>query len=312
MFAPSRPLCRFPNQFRRRPPERKSVTVCIAASCSQKNLPAGIILCHDWQGTITAVGSSESVDKQRWLADGWVCLISGGIAQADELTLVLEDHFRGQEITEKNVLSLVRDGCFQYRDRMVDQHLRSRYGIDFQRLAEQGKSIYPDPLLQQIHRELSDISIGVDLIITGFVEANDYEGKKTVPAPIIIHVMGATAGYGIEVTLQESFACIGEGGNSATAALLNREHSELRSLRRTAYVVYEAKTLTETISSVGRATSIYLQTPDNRLKLMTENGYDTCQEMFGEFGPKKLTVEKLKAHKLSLNDFKELVDFAKT
>lgn len=63
------------------------MTVCIAAACSIRNEPA-IILCHDWQGTVQAIGSSDAVDKQRYLGNGWIALIAGEIAHADELTAV--------------------------------------------------------------------------------------------------------------------------------------------------------------------------------------------------------------------------------
>jgi hypothetical protein len=104
--------------------------------------------------------------------------------------------------------------------------------------------------------------------------------------------------------LQDAFTCIGEGASSAQATLLYREHSRFDNIQKTAFKVFEAKTMAEIIPTVGPTHSMYLQLPKQNLAFMTQEGYDACDDLFSQFGPKPLNRKKLKEHPISKDSFK--------
>jgi hypothetical protein len=277
------------------------MTVAIAAACVH-NTKRIIVLCHDWQGSFASVGSSESFDKQRMLGKNWVALISGNISQAEELCAILDGAFGEGKLNQKDALAVVRKGVYAYKKQLIEQHLRGTYGIEFDTLRNKGKDIYPPTLLQQIHREIADLSLGVDLIITGFVEMIDYVGTETFLYPCIIQV-SASGNQLLDISIQDSFACVGEGAASASASLLFRAHSDDWKLTKTVYAVYEAKTLAEILPSVGGATSIYIQFEDEPLKYINSAGFKKCEDLFDVFGPKKIAAKALRESGLSADDF---------
>lgn len=284
-----------------RPQRKTKMTVAIAAACKSKNKHM-IVLCHDWQGSFASVGSSESFDKQRMLGKNWVALISGNISQAEEMCAILDGAFGEARLDQNGALAIVRKGVFAYKKKLIEQHLRGKYGIEFQTLCDQGKDIYPATVLQQVHREVADLNLGVDLIVTGFVEMIDYEGNGKFLYPCIIQV-SASGNQLLDVSIQDSFACVGEGAASASASLLYREHSDDWALPKTVYAVSEAKRLAEIVPSVGEATSIYVQSEDEPLKYINSSGFKKCDTLFDEFGPKPLSAKAIRESGLSLANF---------
>jgi hypothetical protein len=236
-----------------------------------------------------------------------VALISGDLAKADELCAILYRSLDKDGVDDNAALTIVREGVFTFKTRLINQFLRGNYGIDFDTLQTKGKDIYSETLLEQIHRDVGDIDIGVDLIVTGFVESDDYATGEKLLDPCIIRVLG-TNNQPLDVALHNSFACIGEGAASASASLLYREHSDDWTLKRTTYAVYEAKTLAEILPSVGEATTIYIQSEDEPLRFISKRGFSRCRKMFANFGPKKITAKALKEFALSLEDYEDDVD----
>jgi hypothetical protein len=274
------------------------MTVCIAAAC-RANGKARIVLCHDWQGTLPFMGSSESFDKLRYLAKNWIALLSGTIPRAEELCVLLEDRFKTEPTSIGEALQQVRSGVFEYKDRLIEQHLRAIYGLDFATLRDKGKTIYPESLLLQVHREISEISAGVDLIVTGFVKMLDYTDGSLFMYPCIIQV--SANGSQPDISIQDSFACIGEGAPSATSSLLFREHSEWWNFKNTVYAVYEAKRLAEIVPTVGGDTSLYIQSEHEPLRYVSNEGFENCRQMFKKHGPKKVTRDDWKAFDLKID-----------
>lgn len=274
------------------------MTVCIAAGCSIRNHPA-VVLCHDWQGTVQTVGSSDSVDKQRYLGNGWIGLIAGEIAHAEELTAVIEGSL--PELPSLDVVvRIFREKVFDYRERLLDQHLRGSCGIGFDRFINDGTKIYPESVFKEIHRGLLDVQVGVELIVSGFVQETDSEGEYQ--SPCIMQVCSSPTGQ-LEVSVQDSYSCIGEGASSAQASLLFREHDRLDGLQKTTYAVFEAKRMAEIIPTVGPSTSIYLQRPQVQLASISEAGFETCERLFKVYGPKNVTRKGLKENPITPDVF---------
>lgn len=287
------------SRFRLRP-RRTPMTVCIAAACSIRREPA-IVLCHDWQGTVQAVGSSDSVDKQRYLGNGWIALIAGDISHADELTALIEGSIPALPSPDIAIRSL-REKVFDYRERLLDQYLRGTCGIGYERFINDGMKIYPESVFKEINRELMDVQIGVELLVTGFVVEFDDETNQPYNLHCIMQVCQSPAGV-LEVSLQDSFATIGEGAAAAQASLLYREHDWQDGLQQTTYRVYEAKTMAEIIPTVGPSSTIYLHRPKHDLEYINEDGFYACRNLFKLFGPKKITRKGLKATPITTDLF---------
>jgi hypothetical protein len=86
------------------------MTVCIAAASMERNVPQ-IILCHDWQGTVPGIGSTDAIDKQRFIGNGWLALMAGDLSHAEELVSFLDDQMP-KIVTAKDALSIVRKCVF--------------------------------------------------------------------------------------------------------------------------------------------------------------------------------------------------------
>jgi hypothetical protein len=276
------------------------MTVCIAAACTIKSDPA-VVLCHDWQGTVQATGSTDTIDKQRYLGNNWIALFAGDIARADEIVGCLEG-LLSPNITSNEALDAVRRGVIAFRQRLTDQMMLGTYGIDFDRFIREGRTLYTESIFNEIHRRIVSLEMGVQLLISGFVRERDHEAENDFMLSCIIQVCEPEQGC-IEASLQDSFACIGEGAASAQTSLLFRSQDRFDSLSKTVYQVYEAKTLAEIIPTVGESTSIYLQRPNKALFYINGSGFDACNAAFKAFGPKKISSKKLKEYPITLDVF---------
>jgi hypothetical protein len=277
------------------------MTVCIAAVCNHLKKDR-IILCHDWQGTYNSLGFSDQFDKQRYLGKNWMALVSGDLSQADELCAILYGSLDRGTIDENVALKLVREGVFEYKKRLIDQFLQGSYGIDHDKLCGKGKEIFPEILLDQIHRDVGNVNLGVDILITGFFQSEDYATGDKFLEPCIIRVLG-TSSQALDVSLQSPFSCIGDGGHSALASLLYRGHNDRWKLKKTVYAVYEAKRLAEILPTVGTSTSVYVQSEDEPLRYINNEGFSQCGKMFAVFGPKRIRTKRIKEFTLSLDHF---------
>jgi hypothetical protein len=290
------------------------MSICIAAVFKVEQT-FQLVLCHDWRGTDPGIGSSDELDKQRWIGVGWNALIAGNTAYAEELCLHLEAAFANTPPTEQSLLTTVRGAVFAYKKVRINQHLGSVYGIDFMTLLESGKTMFPEEVFRQIHQEISRIYIGVDLLITGYVESTNYDLNAKAPDPVIVRILGHD-GCDLEVSISQLYDCIGEGATAAKTSLITREYDPSWGLKRAVYSVYEAKTISEVINSVGESTSLYIQTPDNILKYLKSDSFDKCDAMLTAFGPRKFTNARMKKHSLNLTDFsteaEDIAELSKT
>jgi hypothetical protein len=89
-------------------PERRDMTVCIAAACDEDESNC-IVLCSDWRVS-GALGSAETMLKQKWLPKNWWLLVSGIESDINALTLALRAAFEDADtVDDRNAPSIVRD-----------------------------------------------------------------------------------------------------------------------------------------------------------------------------------------------------------
>lgn len=277
------------------------MTVCIAAASFDSSTGSyQIVLCHDWQGTVPGVGSTDAIDKQRYLGNGWIALMAGDLAHAEELVAFLDDALASQ-VTAKEALAVVRSRVFAFRKTLVDQLLMGSCGIDLDRFVNDGQKIYPPTVFGEIHRRILDVSLNVQMIVTGFSVERDEKGNEFLN-PCLIQIC-ENAPSEIEVSLHDSFTCIGEGASAAQTFLLFRNHDRFDDLMKTAYYVFEAKTMAEVVPTVGTSSTLYLQRPSKGLMYLSSEGFDACNAMFKQFGPKKVSRKKMNLTPITKQSF---------
>ena len=174
------------------------MTVCIAAACESIGDRKCIVLCTDTRMS-GVLGSSEFKFKDYLLADHWTCLISGSEGDALALISLLTTTFRATEIDETNVVQLVRDVLAARKKEKIEELVRGKYGISYDKFLEIGKSHFPDAAFRETIFQIGEILIGASCIVAGFAETDfmlletDQRGH--------VHVRG-------------DFVAIGEGGQA--------------------------------------------------------------------------------------------------
>ncbi len=81
---------------------------------------------------------------------------------------------------------------------------------------------------------------------------------------------------------------IGEGAYLAQSVLLQRGHSDVKSLEETLYCVYEAKRYAERVSSVGKDTLLVIVYANGKTETVTPQGFEFLAKKFSEYGPRQL------------------------
>jgi hypothetical protein len=74
------------------------------------------------------------------------------------------------------------------------------------------------------------------------------------------------------------------------------------------YEVYEAKTLSEIIGSVGDDTSLEVLDADGKIESSTRTGYKHLDKLFKEYGPKS-TIRGLKLEKRFFTTWRYLAEY---
>jgi hypothetical protein len=266
------------------------MTVCIAAICSENELDQRIILCRDWRGELPYVGSNDEVYKLKRLADKWIALVAGTLCRAEELCLRLEYSLKKTPFTEENIANELRRVFGEYKRAMSDSFLKNKYGFSFDTLIDKGKDAFGEAFVAECFADIEKLSIPVELIVAGFVEAYDYDDKESGLDPIICSI--SEANDGDPVVLEDEFSVIGSGANAARTMLFSRNQSADDPLLQTVYTVYEAKRVSETVPGVGDTYSIDVLHSDGSLENLTDAGAKRVREMFSRFGPRPIDEER--------------------
>jgi hypothetical protein len=260
--------------------ENLPVTLCIAAACHDDGIPA-IAMCTDWKAT-TPLGTSQTFDKLRWIKKPkWVALMAGSGPRGLELVRLYKLHLQDKNITEENVLEVLKEPVHKQLLDRKDEYVRSTLGISYDELRKSGRNQLPESVLIEEYINLRRIDLGASLILAGFVDQTQRRGNP-YPKPLICRVDKSG-----EITVQDHFAAIGDGKFVAVPSLLRREYDSERAMMTAVYELYEAKTLSEIISTVGENTSVDVLKPDGSILSVSPRGYVYLDSLLRKFGPKK-------------------------
>lgn len=289
MIAPT-PFRRYSPQSKRR--ERRAVTVCIGALCLENDLEPSIVLCRDWRGELQGVGATDEVYKLKRLSYRWVALIAGNTSRADELCLRLEYAMRETPLTEQNIANEIRKVYSDFKRSLADSFLKRRFGISMDTLIDKGVSAFGETFVKGCFDEISQLSVGVELIVAGFIDTFDYDDKESALCPILCSL--SELNEGDPVVLEDEYSAIGSGANAARTVLCSRHQNAVNPLMQTVYTVYEAKRMSETVPGVGETYSIDILSFDGTLKAISEAGSKRMHKLFSRFGPRPIAEKPSK------------------
>jgi ATP-dependent protease HslVU (ClpYQ) peptidase subunit len=269
-----------------------SVTVYIAAVCTDKDDTKKIVLCRDWHGEIQGVGSSENIQKLRELAKGWVAILAGSDPRAEELCIRFEAHMKEVPFTEENIVDEARSVFHKYKNALTDSYFNSKYGFAYSFIVNHETGKFGENFGGECLNDAAQISVGAELIIVGFVDVVDYADMKPWRAPMIL-LVSENNDDGDVVSLENKFTAIGSGQSTAKARhfLINQDSDD--STMETIYALYEAKGLSGRVPGVGGPYSINVMHEDGTLLTLSDEGAKRCKELFAKFGPREKTENNL-------------------
>jgi 20S proteasome alpha/beta subunit len=249
------------------------MTLCVAAACLDEK-ENRIVLCSDWKQETYSAGA-EIANKLRWIKNGWPTLIAGDISRADELVLLYREYLKENELKETNLFSILKEPAQKFKNLLADEFIQRKFGLSYDRFLAHAKDQLPAEIVSQTLYEVGDLQFPAQLLIAGFL------GDR--PVICVIGEEGSLA------RLEQNFAAIGTGAHVALPSLYQREHepSEV-SLMQAIYHVYEAKRLGQVSPGVGKSTSIEVLEPSGKLWSLTDWGYEWCEKMFKQLGPKPI------------------------
>jgi ATP-dependent protease HslVU (ClpYQ) peptidase subunit len=268
------------------------MTVCIAAACQESDDEPRIVLCRDWRSEVPNVGSTDKQLKFRNLSKQWVALLAGNTSRAEELCIRFEEHLKKVKFTEAIIADEVRAVFHDYKKTLADSWLKTTYGFSFSHLIDKGKETLGEQFVETCLDQISRLTVGAELIISGFLDVYDYVDQETAPDSIICAL--SENHDGDVVVLEDEFAVIGSGCNAARTMLSVREQDAATSLMETIYAVYEAKTISETVPGVGPSVSIDVMYPGGTILQLSDTGFDRCNELLTRFGMRTTDTKKKK------------------
>jgi hypothetical protein len=145
--------------------------------------------------------------------------------------------------------------------------------MSYPEFLEFGRARLPEIEFRLTTGEVSNLKLRSRFIIFGFTEGGVPQLCKTT--------------FDFDIEFSEDFMSIGEGSFLAEAALFQREQHAGRSLMRTAYTIYEAKTMAEKVPSVGEDTSIDVLYDNNKMASFNDSAFSYFSKRLREIGPKK-------------------------
>jgi len=251
------------------------MTLCLAAAC-QEDGDDRIVLCSDWKSG-SSLGSSQTSDKLRWLKKkpNWIALTAGKEKAIESVVRRYRaelpssgdiDDSNGETIFGK----IAQKHLLQKKSDCVESEIGVTYRYFRTHLAE-----FPYKVQVSLFGKIARVDLEASLLIVGYTSGHR---SRT---PLICEVARDAS-----IAIHPHFGVIGEGLLVATPPILRREFDCHWSLKKTIYQLYESKTLSEIVQSVGDNTSIDVFYPDGTLKSVNDRGYRYLDRALKEYGPK--------------------------
>lgn len=179
------------------------------------------MLCSDWKGEIEGLAGSETTDKLRVLPKKWVALLAGDVARADELVSRYERKMRDlKEVVDDFALfEAMKEASNEHKASLIDNYIRQITGMPYAEFVENAQQL-PEQLVMQRMNEISEIRLGADLILAGFIESQG-EDEEPENRPYLFVVQDSGTHQDI-VRVADNFAAIGSGAYVAIPAIHQR------------------------------------------------------------------------------------------
>lgn len=273
-------------------PERRRMTVCIAAICEWTTKDPKIVLCSDKRSSST-FGKLDNRFKLNPLSAGFTLMCAGNEDEISAVTRLVATAFRdataeGIALDETNIGRLVDDALAARKRSRVENLVQSRYAISYDEFRETGRERFPDDLFRNLMYEIHEVAIDIALILAGFVD----------DSPLILE-----ANRSSHAVIRDDFSTIGSGAPLAQSVLLGRQHHTQNTLAQTAYTVFEAKKYAEGEVGVGEEYAMIVMAKDDRVTMLSAKGKDWLDETYEICGPKPipndLSVQRSSFLKLS-------------
>jgi hypothetical protein len=221
------------------------MTACIAAACKEKVEGRDVVCIVGATDTKeqTTVASGEYLWKFRSIAYGWDAMIAGTVSSAEELVTEYERHLKTVKLTESNVAEELRRPAETIKRRLAEHYIKMQVGMSYDDFMTKGNKTLSPEDFREILYEVRKLSLGCQLLISGFIN------KK----PKIFTV----SEYG-DVIIHQNFGAIGTGSTIAECALYQRQQHQHSPLWVTLYHVYEAIRLARIAPGVGTQAIIHV------------------------------------------------------
>ena len=226
------------------------MTVCIAGACRDQKEPR-IVFCSD-KRIGTEVAGGDVCMKWDHVGDGWMALLAGTVSKARSLAgmcrKILSDH--AGEADSNTVSNLLRKAAQLQRCKLVDDYVHSQLALSYQYFLKHGKEQLPDSVFSEVVFNVRTIQLDCSLIVAGFVRQPD----QMIPTLFTIETTG-------EVRKNEAFSVIGCGQSVAESWLFRKLYKSDLDIAQAAYMLFEAKRLSEVSGDVGPSTDMGVLRP---------------------------------------------------
>jgi len=250
------------------------MTVCIAAICDD-NDEEKIVLCSD-RRVGSALGSSDTMMKERSLRHGWKCLTSGTENDINALFRLYDVKFRDEKnLTYAKIDETIKSALFERKVQLAEEYIRARFAISYEEFIKAGKNQLPADLFHDGIQKIAALDLKAEFILAGFINrsAEIYFTESTARANPVT-----------------SFAVVGEGEYVASSVLLRRAQNAWDSLECTLYNVYEAKKYSEAVGSVGRNTFLTVLSADGKSRETSHVVDKQLAQLYKDHGAKPLNT----------------------
>jgi hypothetical protein len=237
-----------PRPKSKRLPERKAVTVCIAAIAEDC-----IITASDLKVT-KGFYSADLVSLKYWtIHPKWTALLAGKISRHWKVTgevyskLDPKKDYRAEQVAD-----VCTQAYITYQKQLAYEKVLSPFGLSFESFLTKRTEL-GDTIFERLWLEISRIQAGFDMLVAGFMG----------DSPRIFIVSNPSEDNPSFVTnCDEHFAAIGTGAYAAESTLFGLWEKFDLGLESKLYQVLAAKFVSETASDVGKATYVRILRPD--------------------------------------------------
>ncbi len=224
------------------------MTLCVAAECEHKG-EARYVFAKDFAVETEIAGAEIEAKWTRIGKADYTALMAGSLSRAmelaDHIAQRLDSNASGTE--NETLIEIARFGVKQFKYRLADELVGSRFGIGYDRFLREGAQIFPAETHRETVEAISAMTLGCSLLWLPF-NAND--GTE------IIRVNESGM-----VERCSHFAAIGSGMYIAESSLFQREQNNEKSLGDTIYHIYEAMKLGSAAPGVGKDFSLHVVSP---------------------------------------------------